>query len=437
MRYLRYVGLLSLSLLVACGSQTATPPSGLPSAQAQAQPTRTVPTAVPSAPATVVAQAQVPTLVPTQAVPTSAPAQPTPTSQPISAPATSKTITITAPNPGAVLDQTVTVRGTTNFWPFEATLAGQVKDAQGNILGMGPIMVQAPDIGQGGPFEGTLTFTPPAEPQTGILEIFETSAKDGSIVVQQNVPVQLGGVAATSGIQLDSPAADVAVTLPLHVAFRGADANAALLGRLRWSNGTVLEQLIPVVTGTDGVGYGVANLQWNTESAPPPTPAGDATFELAEADGAVLKRVTVQVLPDDATQRVDVAWTGGDMQELIVFQQRIARTPQVASAALRELLNGPPDGNAAGAQTALPTAKEIVAYPGRQPDWGYEVTLLKLTITDGVATANFSKELRAYGGGAARVQMIRQQIERTLRQFPAVQQVVIQIEGESAGVLEP
>jgi spore germination protein GerM len=109
----------------------------------------------------------------------------------------------------------------------------------------------------------------------------------------------------------------------------------------------------------------------------------------------------------------------------------------VASAALRELLNGPAEGNAAGAQTALPTLAEIVTYGGRGPDWGYEVRLIKLTIADGVATANFSKELRAYGGGATRVGMIREQIERTLRQFSSVSSVVIQIEGQSAGELQP
>jgi spore germination protein GerM len=63
--------------------------------------------------------------------------------------------------------------------------------------------------------------------------------------------------------------------------------------------------------------------------------------------------------------------------------------------------------------------------------------LRKLTIVDGVATADFSKEMRAYGGGSLRVTLIRQQIERTLMQFPTVRQVVITIEGESEGVLEP
>jgi len=62
---------------------------------------------------------------------------------------------------------------------------------------------------------------------------------------------------------------------------------------------------------------------------------------------------------------------------------------------------------------------------------------LKLTITDGTALVNLSPELRAYGGGSARVASIRAQIEATLRQFPSVSQVVIAINGETEGVLEP
>jgi spore germination protein GerM len=62
---------------------------------------------------------------------------------------------------------------------------------------------------------------------------------------------------------------------------------------------------------------------------------------------------------------------------------------------------------------------------------------LKLTITNGVARANFSPELRAYGGGAARVTAIRKQIETTLLQFSSVKQVVIAIDGQTDGVLEP
>ncbi|WP_026369208.1 Gmad2 immunoglobulin-like domain-containing protein [Kallotenue papyrolyticum] len=410
--------------LAGCGRNAPTRPVS----QQQVQP----PAATQTPPATT--QAPIPTGVATQAAD-----QPTPTGAAITStpvPSAKGTIVIEQPAAGTAISSPVLIRGSTDFWPFEATLVARVKDAQGNVLGMGPLMVQAPDIGQGGPFAGELSFTPPAAPQDGTLEVFEASAKDGSIVVIASVPVKLGGATIESGVILDAPAANADITLPLHVAFRGAQADAAVIARLRWSNGSVLEQRVPVVIGTDGVGYGVANLQWNTESAPPPTPPGPATFELVREDGALLQRVPVNVLPEAATQRVQVHWISTDGQP-IIFQQAVPRTPQIATAALNELLNGPPDGNLAGATTALPTTQEIVTFAGRASSWGYRVRLLKLTITAGVATANFSQELRAYGGGSARVQAIRQQIEGTLRQFPSVQQVVIQIEGQSEGVLEP
>ena len=63
--------------------------------------------------------------------------------------------------------------------------------------------------------------------------------------------------------------------------------------------------------------------------------------------------------------------------------------------------------------------------------------LLELTIQNGVATANFSKEMRAYGGGSLRVMLISQQIRQTLKQFSTIKDVRIAIEGETEGVLEP
>jgi spore germination protein GerM len=54
-----------------------------------------------------------------------------------------------------------------------------------------------------------------------------------------------------------------------------------------------------------------------------------------------------------------------------------------------------------------------------------------------VATASFSQEIRAYGGGSARVQIIRAQITQTLLQFPTVQEVQIAVEGEVETALQP
>jgi spore germination protein GerM len=65
------------------------------------------------------------------------------------------------------------------------------------------------------------------------------------------------------------------------------------------------------------------------------------------------------------------------------------------------------------------------------------VKLRSLAIENGVATADFSPELRAYGGGSARVQQIRAQITRTLLQFPTVREVRIAVAGQIEGVLQP
>jgi len=125
-------------------------------------------------------------------------------------------------------------------------------------------------------------------------------------------------------------------------------------------------------------------------------------------------------------------WAVGE--ELQPEHRRIPHTRAVGKAALELLLEGPQQ---AGLSTALPTPEEVQTYPGRQPDWADRVRLLGLTIEDGVATANFSQEMQAYGGGSARVAMIREQITRTLTQFPTVDEVRIAVEGETAGVLQP
>jgi hypothetical protein len=436
MRYTTYGLALCLMVLTGCGT-----PSGAPVAQ-QPSPTTAPATTVPATTQPAATAAPTPTLVAVQPTATQAPAPTTaptaaPTDAPTTAPSGQREITIDSPAAGATVSNAITIKGQTNYWPFEANLVAQLKDANGKVLATLPVTVNAPDIGQGGPFETQMTFTPPAQTQQGTLELFEASAKDGSIVASKSVKLLLQGRPAQSGLMLDAPVEGQAITLPLHVAFRGAQPNETLNGRLHFGNGQTLEQQIPVVAGADKIGYGIANITWNTESAPPAVPPGAATFELVGADGTVRQSVNVRLLAENETQRIDVAWTTPEGNDSIIFSHNVPRTPQIASAALNELLNGPPEGNAAGAVTALPTTQEIVTFAGRQPDWGYEVKLIKLTITNGVATANFSKELRAYGGGSARVQAIRQQIERTLKQFPSVQTVVIQIEGQSAGELQP
>jgi len=139
--------------------------------------------------------------------------------------------------------------------------------------------------------------------------------------------------------------------------------------------------------------------------------------------------------PSETQARDDIDivlyWFVGE--EIESEHRRIPHTLAVGTAAMELLLEGPPPGFS----TALPTPDEVQSYPGRQSDWGSRVRLLGLTIDDGVATVNFSQEMNAYGGGSARVAHIREQITRTLQQFPTVQEVRIAIAGQTEGVLQP
>ena len=137
---------------------------------------------------------------------------------------------------------------------------------------------------------------------------------------------------------------------------------------------------------------------------------------------------------DPDTRVINLYWLFGE--EVRPQPQRVVATERIGAAALEALLWGLPRAQMSFA-TAIPTPKNVLTYPGREADWGARVTMRSLSIENGIATADFSQELRAYGGGSARVRAIREQITRTLTQFPSVREVRIAIEGQTEGVLEP
>ena len=106
-------------------------------------------------------------------------------------------------------------------------------------------------------------------------------------------------------------------------------------------------------------------------------------------------------------------------QEMIVTVPRdIPRTMTPEKVALEALVAGPITG---GISTAIPEGTEI----------------LSIDIEDGVATADFNEKLQEGVAGSARVTAIREQIEKTLLQFDTVNQVIITVNGQSEGILEP
>lgn len=236
---------------------------------------------------------------------------------------------------------------------------------------------------------------------------------------------------------ISSPAAGARVTLPLHVMARIGAPGGRLVVRLRWQDGTELLRVMPVLRGEDGEGLLIGTLNWMNEGPPPQPPTQPGAVEILSESGELMARQAVRVLSaaDPDTQLIKVYWVLGE--QVVAAQQRIPRTSKVGTAALNELLWGPGPPNLAGFTSAIPGPEQVLSYPGRAAWWGPRVTLRSLTIVDGVATADFSPELAAYGGGSLRVMLIRQQITQTLLQFPTVREVRIAIAGETEGVLEP
>ncbi len=245
-------------------------------------------------------------------------------------------------------------------------------------------------------------------------------------------------IARPAGLQI--PEAGARVLLPVHLLARFGQAGQAVSARLRWAGGTTLTNQYTLLPGEDGTGLLIGNLDWVNALAPPEPPTQAATLEIVDASGAVLfhRSLTVVNPHDPGTQTIQLYWTISGSPDLVQPQQRvILATPRVATAALEELLWGPPAISQIGFGTALPLPAAVLQYLGRTPDWGPRVTLRGVTIVDGAATADFSRELNAYGGGSARVRLITAQITQTLRQFPTVHSVRLAIEGQVLDGLQP
>lgn len=141
--------------------------------------------------------------------------------------------------------------------------------------------------------------------------------------------------------------------------------------------------------------------------------------------------------------------------------RNIPKTEAVAVIALEELIKGPTEEEIAhGYKGCLPGEETVAAYRNwyetnivtaekddwfankfRSPDgefapWGNKVIVKGVNIRDGIAYADFSKELYSYGGGACFVESINTSINNTLLQFATIKEVRIFIEGRKT-IIEP
>ncbi|MDD4628133.1 MAG: GerMN domain-containing protein [Candidatus Peribacteraceae bacterium] len=237
----------------------------------------------------------------------------------------------------------------------------------------------------------------------------------------------------TMPLRVFEPEDDVSLGLPLSI--KGevlTESGTMLLYRLSERDGyTLREDAVPLPQGGSGQ-YVAFHI-----SASYPKPLGTGgTLEVFEVSGTKKapvekNRVTIPVTfaPVEAMElKIFFGNSERDPQSLACdvsypVPRRIAvATKDLPQAVLQELLRGPSLGEQ--------NQKFFTSIPEG-------VSIRTLSWNEGRLTIDLSGGLTEGVAGSCRVMAIRSQIERTVKQFPSVTEVVITVDGLSEEVLQP
>ncbi len=159
----------------------------------------------------------------------------------------------------------------------------------------------------------------------------------------------------------------------------------------------------PVTTGEGASGPVTTSTQPRVTTPPTTGPTDGDTTTTSE--------------PPETTQFVDVYFLQ-DGQYATAVATRIPATPDIAANAMRALIAGPTESQQEiGLSSSVPT----------------DTLLLGLTIADGTAIIDLSREFEAGGGSFAMISRLAQ-VVYTLTQFPTVDEVEFWLDGEPVTV---
>jgi hypothetical protein len=154
-------------------------------------------------------------------------------------------------------------------------------------------------------------------------------------------------------------------------------------------------------------------------ASPEPSGSPSAPGASASPTAAPTARPTATPAPSPAATTVVRAYfvlgSFSDDAGLAPVLREVPRTKAVATAAMRALLAGP-------------NAAEMAARPAMYTAVPDGTTLLGISIADGVATVNLSREFES-GGGSESMQARLAQVVYTLTQFPTVTGVRFLLDG--------
>ena len=111
-----------------------------------------------------------------------------------------------------------------------------------------------------------------------------------------------------------------------------------------------------------------------------------------------------------------------DCSKVYPVEREIIKTPAIVQNSLEELLKGPTE------------EEKLLGYITSIND---NVKIKSISVVDGLATVDFDEQFNFQMGGSCRVSSISAQVEETLKQFSNVNQVVISVNGQTEGILEP
>ena len=235
---------------------------------------------------------------------------------------------------------------------------------------------------------------------------------------------------AESRLRIVAPRADQAVSLPLIVRGDvriGSGTTARLLLTDR-DGFALVEEILPLPKAHSGQ---IVPFDASISFPRPLGTGGTLTVSLFTQKGKLQEQaeIPVRFLP---IASVEIKAFFGNTErdpkaEYCAVSYPVARRVAVAedllSASLRELMNGPS------------ILEQRQRFFTSLPEG---LTVLSLEDDDGHVTVMFNKALAEGIAGSCRVQAIRSQIERTLRQFPFVKEVTLAVEGiPDAEVLQP
>lgn len=311
-----------------------------------------------------------------------------------------------------------------------------VTDAFWTVVRVGgverPVMFQA--------FERRLLTYTPGNPPGFLVEMgnvgqhylkfrYATSGEGRPVIIIQE-PLPGARIAGTAKL-LGQASASFENTLGVRV--------VTVAGEVLGQGSTIVEPFEAGAAGGPGI-FGVS-LAFRTPAVT--QPGFVEVFDTSAATGAIIRiaRLPVTIVGAADTSQVNVFFSRPELLNGPIFvsptPRTIERTVAVGRAALEELFFGPtPEEELAEFGTGIPFYHELVRFPARSPEFGYRVKLRSLSIQDGTAFADFSRELDTVAG-SLRVSVVRQQIERTLLQFPTVNRVVISVEGRTGDILQP